>query len=129
MNDVGVIDTFLNTFTSYIDSSFGLIKGEVTGFSSILIALDITLAGLFWAWSADEDVMRRLVRKTLAVGLFLPGSSATSTRSRKSCSRASPGRASRPAAPPENGPWESPVPAGRFITHVRDNHVSHQPLG
>ena len=50
MNDVGVIDTFLNTFTSYIDSGFGLIKGDVTGLSSILIALDITLAGLFWAW-------------------------------------------------------------------------------
>ncbi|MDQ0506457.1 P-type conjugative transfer protein TrbL [Xanthobacter agilis] len=70
MNDVGVIDTFLNTFTSYIDSGFGLIKGEVAGLSSILIALDITLAGLFWAWGADEDVMRRLVRKTLAIGFF-----------------------------------------------------------
>ena len=70
MNDVGVIDTFLNTFTSYIDSGFGLIKGEVTGLSSILIALDITLAGLFWAWGADEEVMRRLVRKTLAIGFF-----------------------------------------------------------
>ena len=70
MNDVGVIDTFLNTFTSYIDSGFGLIKGEVTGLSSMLIALDITLAGLFWAWGADEDVMRRLVRKTLAIGFF-----------------------------------------------------------
>ncbi|MFG1179327.1 P-type conjugative transfer protein TrbL [Xanthobacter versatilis] len=70
MNDVGVIDTFLNTFTSYIDSGFGLIKGEVTGLSSLLIALDITLAGLFWAWGADEDVMRRLVRKTLAIGFF-----------------------------------------------------------
>jgi len=70
VNDVGVIDTFLNTFTSYIDSGFGLIKGEVTGLSSMLIALDITLAGLFWAWGADEDVMRRLVRKTLAIGFF-----------------------------------------------------------
>ncbi|MFG1313132.1 P-type conjugative transfer protein TrbL [Xanthobacter autotrophicus] len=70
MNDVGVIDTFLNTFTTYIDSGFGLIKGEVTGLSSMLIALDITLAGLFWAWGADEDVMRRLVRKTLAIGFF-----------------------------------------------------------
>lgn len=70
MNDVGVLDTFLNTFTSYIDSGFGLIRGEVTGLSSILIGLDITLAGLFWAWGADEDVMRRLVRKTLAIGFF-----------------------------------------------------------
>ena len=70
MNDVGVIDAFLNTFTSYIDSGFGLIKGEVMGLSSILIALDITLAGLFWAWGADEDVTRRLVSKTLAIGFF-----------------------------------------------------------
>src|ERR1700733_58528 len=70
MNNVGVIDTFLNTFTTYIDSGFGLIKGEITYLSSTLIAIDITLAGLFWAWGADEDVMQRLVRKTLYIGFF-----------------------------------------------------------
>jgi type IV secretion system protein TrbL len=70
MNNVGVIDTFLNTFTTYIDSGFGLIKGEITYLSSTLIVIDITLAGLFWAWGADEDVMHRLVRKTLYIGLF-----------------------------------------------------------
>src|SRR5439155_5560994 len=31
---------------------------------------DVTLAGLFWAWGADEDVIARLVRKTLYVGFF-----------------------------------------------------------
>jgi type IV secretion system protein TrbL len=70
LNNVGVIDTFLNTFTTYIDSGFGLIKGEITYLSSTLIVIDITLAGLFWAWGADEDVMHRLVRKTLYIGLF-----------------------------------------------------------
>ncbi|OIQ93495.1 TrbL/VirB6 plasmid conjugal transfer protein [mine drainage metagenome] len=70
MNNVGVIDTFLNTFTTYIDSGFGLLKGEITWLSSTLIALDITLAGLFWAWGADEDVLQRLVRKTLSIGFF-----------------------------------------------------------
>ncbi|KQT61211.1 MULTISPECIES: P-type conjugative transfer protein TrbL [unclassified Aureimonas] len=70
MNDVGVIDTFLNTFTTYIDSGFGLIRGEVTSLASILIAIDVTLASLFWAWGADEDVMRRLVKKTLFIGFF-----------------------------------------------------------
>ena len=70
MNNVGVIDTFLNTFTTYIDSGFGLLKGEVTFLSSTLIVIDITLAGLFWAWGADEDVMQRLVRKTLYIGFF-----------------------------------------------------------
>lgn len=70
MNNVGVIDTFLNTFTTYIDSGFGLIKGEVTYVSSTLIVIDITLAGLFWAWGADEDILQRLVKKTLYIGFF-----------------------------------------------------------
>jgi len=70
MNNVGVIDQFLNTFTTYIDSGFGLIKGDVTYLSSTLIVIDVTLAGLFWAWGADEDVLQRLVRKTLYIGFF-----------------------------------------------------------
>jgi len=70
MNNVGVIDTFLNTFTTYIDSGFGLIKGDVTYLSSTLIVIDITLAGLFWAWGADDDVLQRLVKKTLYIGFF-----------------------------------------------------------
>ncbi|QXX76112.1 P-type conjugative transfer protein TrbL [Methylovirgula sp. HY1] len=70
MNNVGVIDTFLNTFTTYIDSGFGLLKGEVAYLSSTLIVIDITLAGLFWAWGADEDILQRLVKKTLYIGFF-----------------------------------------------------------
>jgi hypothetical protein len=35
-----------------------------------LTAIDITLAGLFWAMAPDEDVIARLVRKTLYIGLF-----------------------------------------------------------
>ena len=70
MNNIGVIDTFLNTFTTYIDSGFGLVKGDVLSLSSTLIVLDITLAGLFWAWGADEDIIQRLVKKTLYIGFF-----------------------------------------------------------
>ena len=70
MNDTGVIDTFLSVFTSYIDSGFGLLGGEVAFLSTTLIAIDLTLAGLFWAWGADEDVMQRLVKKTLFIGTF-----------------------------------------------------------
>ena len=70
MNNVGGIDTFLNTFTTYIDSGFGLLKGDIAWLSSTLIVLDITLAGLFWAWGADEDVLQRLVKKTLYIGFF-----------------------------------------------------------
>ena len=70
MNDTSVIDTFLAVFTSYIDSGFGLLGGEVGFLSTTLIAIDVTLAGLFWAWGADEDVLQRLVKKTLYIGTF-----------------------------------------------------------
>ncbi len=70
MNDVGVIDRFLSVFTSYIDSGFGLLGGEVAFLTATLIVVDITLAGLFWAWGADEDVLQRLVKKTLYIGFF-----------------------------------------------------------
>ncbi|AMX97830.1 MULTISPECIES: P-type conjugative transfer protein TrbL [Mesorhizobium] len=70
MNDTGVIDRFLETFTRYIDSGFGLLGGEVAFLTSTLIVIDITLAGLFWAWGADEDMLHRLVKKTLYIGFF-----------------------------------------------------------
>ncbi len=70
MNNTGVIDRFLDTFTTYIDSGFGLVSGEVSFLTATLIAIDITLAGLFWAWGADEDVLQRLVKKTLYIGVF-----------------------------------------------------------
>jgi type IV secretion system protein TrbL len=49
MGGTGVIDNFLGTFTRYIDSGFGLVQGDVRWLAGVLIAIDITLAGLFWA--------------------------------------------------------------------------------
>jgi type IV secretion system protein TrbL len=70
MGGTGVIDSFLEIFTSYIDSGFGLLGGEVGFLASTLAAIDITLAALFWAWGPDEDIIARLVKKTLFVGVF-----------------------------------------------------------
>ncbi|WP_374575965.1 P-type conjugative transfer protein TrbL [Phenylobacterium sp.] len=70
MGGTGVIDRFLDTFTSYIDSGFGLLHGEVAFIATTLIVIDVTLAALFWTWSEGEDLMARLVRKTLFVGAF-----------------------------------------------------------
>ena len=70
MQGTGVIDHFLEVFTRYIDGGFGLLGGEVGFLSTTLIAIDVTLAGLFWAWGADEDVLQRLVKKTLYIGTF-----------------------------------------------------------
>jgi type IV secretion system protein TrbL len=71
MNGTGVIDQFLSTFTTYIDSGFGLVQGEVGFIATTLIAIDLTLAALFWSWGADENIMARLVKKTLFVGMFV----------------------------------------------------------
>lgn len=70
MGGSGVIDNFLGVFTRYIDSGFGLLGGEVGFIASTLIVIDVTLAALFWSWGADEDILARLVKKTLFVGVF-----------------------------------------------------------
>lgn len=70
MTGTGVIDRFLGVFTQYIDSGFGLLQGEVRWVAGVLIVLDITLAGLFWAMAPGEDVIARLIKKTLYIGVF-----------------------------------------------------------
>lgn len=74
MNDVTVIDRFLDTFSRYIDSGFGLLQGEVAFLTATLIAIDMTIAGLYWALGhatgQGEDVMAKLIRKVLYVGAF-----------------------------------------------------------
>ena len=70
MGGSGVIDSFLGTFTRYIDSGFGLLGGEVAFIATTLIVIDVTLAALFWSWGADDDIIARLVKKTMFVGVF-----------------------------------------------------------
>jgi type IV secretion system protein TrbL len=70
MGGTGVIDRFLEVFTSYIDSGFGLLGGEVGFLASTLVVIDIVLAALFWSLAPDEDIIARLVKKTLFVGVF-----------------------------------------------------------
>ncbi|MER9026121.1 P-type conjugative transfer protein TrbL [Mesorhizobium sp. M0815] len=70
MGGSGVIDHFLEVFTRYIDSGFGLLGGEVAFIATTLIVIDVTLAALFWSWGADDDIIARLVKKTLFIGVF-----------------------------------------------------------
>ena len=53
MGGTGIIDQFLETFTRYIDSGFGLVGSEVGYLATTLAAIDITMAGLVWSWGAD----------------------------------------------------------------------------
>lgn len=70
MNDLNVIDRFLDAFIRYIDSGFGLLGGDVGFLTSVLIGIDITLAGLFWAMGGEDNVIGRFIKKILYVGAF-----------------------------------------------------------
>jgi type IV secretion system protein TrbL len=70
MGDFNVIDSFMQTLISYIDSGFGLLNGDVAGLASILIALDVTIAALFWALDGEANIIARLIKKIIYVGAF-----------------------------------------------------------
>lgn len=69
MNDLNVIDRFMQAFITYIDSGFGLLGGDVHFLTATLIGIDITLAGLFWAMGED-NVIGRFLKKVLYIGAF-----------------------------------------------------------
>lgn len=70
MNDINIIDQFTETFVRYIESGFGLLSGDVAFLVSILVAIDIVLAGLFWALLGEDNVIAQLLKKVLYVGFF-----------------------------------------------------------
>jgi type IV secretion system protein TrbL len=70
MDDLAIIDRFTETFSRYIDSGFGLLASDVAFLTSVLVAIDITLAGLFWALVGEDNVIAQLIRKVLYVGFF-----------------------------------------------------------
>ena len=70
MNDLNVIDQFMQAFIRYIDSGFGQLGGDVGFLTTILIGIDITLAGLFWALGGEDDVIGKFLKKILYVGAF-----------------------------------------------------------
>ena len=70
MDDLNVIDQFTETIVTYIDSGFGLLGPDVAFLTTILIGIDIILAGLFWALADDKSVIPALIKKVLYVGAF-----------------------------------------------------------
>lgn len=70
MQSTGVIDRFLDVFARYIDSGFGLLQGEVAFLATSLIVIDVTLAALFWTFGEPDNILARLIKKTLFIGAF-----------------------------------------------------------
>jgi len=55
MEDLGIIDEFVGTFSLFIDSGFGLLAPDVAFLTTVLITIDITLAGLLTATSSASS--------------------------------------------------------------------------
>jgi len=70
VNDLNVIDRFMQAFITYIDAGFGLLGGDVHFLTVTLIGIDVTLAGLFWAMGGDDNVIGRFLKKILYIGAF-----------------------------------------------------------
>ena len=70
MDDLNVIDDFTSTFIAYIDSGFGLLAGDVGFLTAVLIGIDVVLAGLFWAFAGEQNILGQFVKKVLYVGAF-----------------------------------------------------------
>jgi type IV secretion system protein TrbL len=68
-DDIAVIDRFLDIFSRYIDSGFGLIAGDVGFLVKVFIGIGAVLVAL--AWAAEEDeVLQAFARKVPYVGFF-----------------------------------------------------------
>jgi type IV secretion system protein TrbL len=70
LGDLNVIDRFMQAFIRYIDSGFGLLGGDVHFLTTVLVGIDITLAGLFWAMGGEDNILGRFLKKILYVGAF-----------------------------------------------------------
>jgi type IV secretion system protein TrbL len=70
VQDLNVIDRFMDAFIRYIDSGFGLLGDDVGFLTATLIGIDITLAGLFWAMGGEDNVIGRFLKKILYIGAF-----------------------------------------------------------
>ena len=70
MGGTGVIDGFLGIFTQYIDSGFGLLQGDVALARRRAHRHRHHAGRPLLGLAPDEDIIARLVKKTLYIGVF-----------------------------------------------------------
>lgn len=68
-SEIRVVDQMLFDYADSINKGFGFINNDVTFLASVLIAISLVMAGLFWALKA-EDVMVPFLKKILLIGFF-----------------------------------------------------------
>jgi len=69
MTGTSIINQFMETFLTLVNSGFGLISGDVHWLFTAILVISITLTGLFWAFG-ERDSLGPLFRKVLLIGFF-----------------------------------------------------------
>jgi len=64
------LDQFLQSYTTKVDSGFGLIQGDVQGVFATLIVISIGASAVLWAVDENQNVPAALIRKVLLFGFF-----------------------------------------------------------
>ena len=68
--DTGVMTRVLDTITGVLSGGAEALGGEAVGLLSVLIAIEITWAGLMWALGSGQQFFRQYLRKIIKVGIF-----------------------------------------------------------
>lgn len=69
MNEGNVLNHVLQQALNFINSGFGLIRGDVYWLFAALLVINLTLAGLTWATSRD-DMLVAMARRVFYIGFF-----------------------------------------------------------
>lgn len=70
MNEGTVVNDFMTLIIDQINSGFGFIQNDVWWLFQVLIVINLTLAGIYWAFGTD-DVLVNLMRRVLVIGFFI----------------------------------------------------------
>jgi len=60
------LDQFLQSYTTTVDSGFGLIQGDAQAVFATLIVISIGASAVMWALDENQNVPAALIRKVLS---------------------------------------------------------------
>ncbi len=67
--DTGILTHLLNAFLAVFNGGFSALQPKAMSLFGILVGLELTLSGLWWAMSGN-DAVKSLVQKILVIGVF-----------------------------------------------------------
>lgn len=68
--DTGTLTHLLDAFLTVFNGGWGALQPKAMSLLGILVGIELTLSGLWWAMSGD-DAVKGLIQKLLMIGIFL----------------------------------------------------------